>query len=85
MLCEPQVTRVLRRTLSSVAGGGLSNFDGRDRYKLAGRALSDSEAKERVAYTWDAERFLCRGFGHMMQDLLPPGTQIPAEVYADNA
>ncbi len=76
-----QVTRILRRSLTSVAGGGVSNFDGRDRYKLAGRGLTPEEAAERVPYTWDAERFLCPGFLH----LLPPDAQIPAEALKDNA
>lgn len=54
--------RIVRRTLSSVSGGGVCNFDGRDRYRLGGRCLSAEEAEERVCYTWAAERFLCEGF-----------------------
>ena len=95
--------------MASVAGGGVSNFDGRDRYKLGGRNLTAEESTERVrracgapqtprwqcadagcacrtlppqvCYTWQAERFLCTGFMH----LLPQGTVIPAEYAKDNS
>ena len=46
----PQVVRIVRRTMASVAGGGPSNFDGRDRYKLAGRELTKAEEAERVRW-----------------------------------
>ncbi len=36
--------------MTSVAGGGASNFDGRDRYKLSGRGLTPEEAAERVRW-----------------------------------
>ena len=56
------MVRIARRTLTSVAGGGVCNVDGRDRYRLSGRSLSEAEATERVCYTWASERFLCEGF-----------------------
>jgi hypothetical protein len=43
-----QVVRIVRRTMTSVAGGGPSDIDGRDRYKLAGRDLAPEEAKQKV-------------------------------------
>jgi hypothetical protein len=45
-----QVTRIVRRTMASVAGGGASNVDGRDRYKLSGRGLTKEEEAERVRH-----------------------------------
>lgn len=48
--------------MTSVAGAGVCNLDGRDRYSLGGRCLSAGEKAERVCYTWAAERFLCTGF-----------------------
>ena len=38
-------------------------------------------AAPQVCYTWQAERFLCTGFMH----LLPEGTVIPAEHAKDNS
>ena len=64
------MVRIARRALTSVAGGGVCNFDGRDRYRLSGRCLSEGEASERVCYTWASERFLCEGFWDSLQGSL---------------
>ncbi len=34
-----------------------------------------------VCYTWQSERFLCKGFLH----LLPAGAEVPAEFLKDNS
>jgi hypothetical protein len=76
------VTRIVRRALRSVAGGGMSSFDGRDRYQLLGRGLTPEEATHRVVYTWDCERFLCTGFLHVLPD---GGKSLPTELLKDNS
>ena len=77
-----QVTHILRRALRNVAGGGLSSFDGRERYQLVGRDLTGEEKAARVLYCWDAERFMCPGFLHLLPD---GGKDVPLELLKDNA
>jgi hypothetical protein len=76
------VTAIVRRALRNVAGGGLSSFDGRERYQLVGRDLSCEEKATRVLYCWDAERFMCTGFLHLLPD---GGKDVPLELLKDNA
>lgn len=77
-----QVTAIVRRALRNVAGGGLSSLDGRERYQLVGRNLSAEEKAVRVLYCWDAERFMCPGFLHLLPD---GGKDVPLELLKDNA